>query len=218
MRAPLPVLEMLYHEQPQFHAIVRAGYLSRVAQIATADWLYSRIVEGVSEETLAARGLRMPEQLTSLATWLTMAADNCEDDFDVNRWVSYVQYLMASSLPFMSPYHGANLIDAVDRSECGPQQRLLIVGWFDLYRAVARRDAAEMASKGRELLQIMPANAPAAHRSYLLDAAVLGEIASGRIPEALAICQQYVPDIYGEGLLPGHMQLLCGFAVGTWLP
>jgi predicted membrane-bound spermidine synthase len=214
MRAPLPVLEMLYDERPQFHALVRGGYLGRVAQVATADWLYSRIVDGVSEETLAERGSRMPEHLTSLATWLTMAADDCGDDLDIDRWVTYVQYLMANSLPFMSPYHGANLIDAVDRSECGPQQRRLIAGWFDLYRAVARRDAAQMASIGRELLQIMPAQAPAAHRSYLLDAAVLGEIASGRVREALAICQQYVPAIYGDSPLPGHMQLLCGFAVG----
>jgi predicted membrane-bound spermidine synthase len=218
MRAPVPVLEMLYDEHPQFHAIVRAGYLSRVAHIATADWLYSRIVDGVSEETLAARGVTMPEHLTSLATWLTMAADHCGDDLDLDRWVSYVQYLMASSLPSMSPHRGANLIDAIDRSECGPEQRHLIVGWFDLYKAVARRDAAEMASKGRELLQIMPANAPAAHRGYLVDAAVLGEIASDRIPEALAICQQYVPDMYRDAPLPGHMQLLCGFAVGTSLP
>ena len=216
LRAPLPILEMLNKEQLDFDAISRTNYLSRLAHIVTADWLYSRIVDGNSEETLAEEGFAVPENGNLLAAWLIEAADYCGDDFDLNRWFTNVQDLMVASLPFMSPENGARLIDAVDRSECEAQQFPLIVSWFELYRAIADRDAASMASKGRELIEIMPADAPGAHPNYLLDVVMLGEIAEGRIPAARSIWQQYGVEAYADGPLPGHMQLLSAMALTEW--
>jgi spermidine synthase len=216
MSAPLPLLEMLYGERPRFEAIVRTSYVNRVARIAAADWLYSRIVHGVSPETLAARGWRVPEQMTVAATFLLAAASYCKDDLDPKHWLLNVHFLMVNSLPFVSPEHGARLIDAVDRSVCGVQEQPLIAGWFRLYRAVAARDAAEMASNGRALIEIIRAADPArAHIRYPLDAAMLGEIASGRVSEALGIWRQYAAETYGTDPLPGYMQLLVDFAKGS---
>ncbi|MFQ5549529.1 MAG: spermidine synthase [Woeseia sp.] len=212
LRAPLPVLEMLGGRQPDFTAIVRTGHLNRLASILAADWLYNRIVIGVSEETLADNGVSAPEEYSLLATWLRQAADYCEDDFDLNRWFVYVQELMVAGLPFSSPENGASLIDAVDRSQCEGQQFPLIVSWFDLYRAVAERDAAAMSERAGALLEIMPADAPGKHRSYLLDAAMLGAIASGDVTRARALWSQYALQMYGASPVPGHMKLLSGIA------
>ncbi len=205
--APLPVLEMLDNEPLEFDVITKTSYLSRLVHIEAADWLYDRIVDGVAKDTPS-------EDARLLATWLRDAAGYCEEDFDLNLWFAYVQDLMAASLPYMDPEKGERLIDAIDRSECESQQFPLIVRWFDLYRAVARRDAAVMASIGKELIEIMPMDAPGAHRGYLLDALMLGDLAGGRIDAAHANWQQYGPRMYGDGPLPGHMQLLRAMANG----
>ena len=212
--APLPVLEILHDEQLQFDAIIRTQYLSRLARIATADWLYSRIVDGKTEDMLAEDGLTVPEDVSLLAAWLSDAAEYCESDFDLNRWFAFVQDLMVATLPYMSSADGARLIDAVDRSECEGQQFPLIVSWFDLYRAVAGRDEGAMASEAKDLIGIMPADAPGAHRSYLLDALMLGEIAEGRLAAAREDWEKYAPGMYGDVPLPGHMQLLSAIALG----
>jgi predicted membrane-bound spermidine synthase len=213
MRAPLPMLEILNGEKLDFGATGRTTHLNRLVYITTADWLYSRIVEDVSEATLAENGVTAPEHGELLATWLRTAANYCEDDLDLSRWIAYANNLMVVSLPFMSPERGARLIDAVDRSECADHRFPLIAGWFDLYRAVADRDTTEMANKGRALIEIMPADASVSHRAYLLGALMLGEIANGRVSAARSIWQRYAPEIYGDGPLPGHMQLLSALAM-----
>lgn len=207
LQAPLPLLEMLSREQLDFEAVTKTSYLSRLAHIETADWLFRRIVDGVAEGALT-------ENVNLLATWLSEAAGYCEDDFDLNRWFVYVQDLMVASLPYMSPEKGVRLLDAVDRSECEGQQFPLVLSWFDLYRAVAKRDASSMAEKGRELMEIMPADGPGIRRSYLLDATMLGEAAQDRYSEAQDLWRQYGADVYGDGPLPGHMQLLTAMAAG----
>ncbi|MFQ6005975.1 MAG: hypothetical protein ACE5OQ_10775, partial [Woeseia sp.] len=212
LRAPLPMLEMLGDRKLDFSAIVRTRHLDRLTSILTADWLYNRIVIGVSEVALEADGITAPHEYSLLATWLRQAADYCEDDFDINRWFTYVQDLMVASLPFSSPENGASLIDAVDRSQCKGQQFPLIVSWFDLYRAVAERDAAAMTERASALIEIMPVDAPGKHRGYLLDAAMLGAIAYGNVTQARALWDQYALQMYGGSPIPGHMGLLSGIA------
>jgi len=205
--APLPVLEMLKNEQLEFDAITKTGYLSRLVHIEAADWLYDFIVDSIAED-------KQSEEGRLLATWLREAAAYCEDDLDLNRWFTYVQDLMVASLPYMGPDKGNQLIDAIDRSQCETQQFPLIVRWFDLYRAVANRDAAAMATIGKELIEIMPMDAPGAHRGYLLDVLVLAQIAEGRFEAANTNWQRYGSKMYGDGPLPGYMQLLRALAEG----
>ncbi len=55
---------------------------------------------------------------------------------------------------------------------------------LDLYRAVARRDAAEMSAGARRLLA-NDAKSPAILDDYLVTAAMLGDIAAGNSERAL---------------------------------
>ncbi len=208
LNAPFPVIEMLHHEQLEFDAITKTGHLSRLLRIEAADWLYDFIVDGVAED-------KQSEEGRVLATWLRDAAAYCEDDFDINRWFTNVQDLMIVSLPYMGPEKGERLIDAVDRSECESQQFPVILRWFDLYRAVANRDAAAMATIGTDLIEIMPSDAPSAHRGYLLDVLMLAHIAEGKFEAANANWQQYGARMYGDGPLPGYVQLLRAMADGS---
>jgi spermidine synthase len=208
LQAPLPMLEMLDGELLDFDDVSRTQYLSRLVWIDTADWLYARLVQGEGEDEIAGETGAVPANVAFLGKWLSEAATYCEEDFDLNRWFAYVQDLMAAALPHMSPERGVELIDAIDRSECEGQQFPLIVRWFDLYRAVAGRDAAAMASRAAELIDLMPADAPITHRNYMLDALILGEIAQGDVVNARVHWEKFGPGMYGDGPLPGHMQLL----------
>ncbi len=72
-----------------------------------------------------------------------------------------------------------------------------------------------MATIGTDLIEIMPSDAPSAHRGYLLDVLLLAHTAEGRFEAANADWQQYGTTMYGDDPVPGYVQLLRAMADGS---
>jgi len=87
--------------------------------------------------------------------------------------------------------------------------------WLDVYRAVARRDASMMSSAARRALAD-EAEISTELQSYLVSAAMLGDVAADRPEDALAVWGRYSGDAFAGGAqLPSYMHLITAAALGS---
>ena len=86
--------------------------------------------------------------------------------------------------------------------------------WRDLYDGIARRDGDAMSASGRRLLTRYEDMSD--HRSaYVISAAMLGDIASGRPLEAHATWVTHGQERFEGNDLPEHVKLILSVAVGA---
>ena len=122
-----------------------------------------------------------------------------------------VHNIMAVSLPFLDAATGIALVDKIASAKCTAQQERLSLLWFDLYRAVARRDATNMSSAAHRLLVDEAEMAPVL-KPYLVIAAMLGHITSGSPEQARAVWDRYSQKVFGDRELPEYVKLVSRIA------
>tara|TARA_B110000196_G_C20565312_1_gene395038 strand:+ start:131 stop:499 length:369 start_codon:yes stop_codon:yes gene_type:complete len=118
---------------------------------------------------------------------------------------------MSVSLPYLNPHTGTSLINTIAAANCTAQNDAQVMAWFDLYRAVARRDETAMSSVARYLLEDN-VKASADLLPYLVAAAMLGDLTADEPERALDLWNRYSKKVFITAQSIGHMDLLTRLA------
>jgi predicted membrane-bound spermidine synthase len=197
--APLPVLEMLGMDPVDYASVSREGVLRRATMIRQANDRY-----GVSGD-----GHDSVPQLGSTATIVELLSRSCEPASNSEVWLSGLNTLAQSTLPFLNRADATALLDAALPASCVASASPRLQTWSALYRAVASRDAAAMAAQGLAALRAPSFNA--SMQQYALGAAMLGALASHRPDLALELWKQRPKSLQHSAASP-EVELIVRFA------
>jgi spermidine synthase len=214
MNPPLPVVEMLAGDRLDHDGITSVPFLSRVKAYENARWIYRSLAEKASLDELGDSGRNMRPDMLYLTTVLRDAMQTCSLDHNPQRFRFSVFDIMAVTLPLLDAEQGVALIDAFADTDCAVQKEEETLLWFDLFRAVARRDALMMSTGSRRLLA-EDVGTPLILHDYLVTAAMLGDIVAGRTENARAIWNLHSQKTYENREIPGHVKLLSSIALGS---
>jgi hypothetical protein len=214
MSPPLPVIEMLAGDRLDYDGITSVPFLSRVKAYENALWIYRSLVARVSADELGSSGRNMRADMSYVTGVLRDALQFCSLDQDPQRFRFSVFDIMSISLPPLSAEQGVALVDELANADCAANKESVTSLWFDLYRAVARRDATTMAASARRLFAD-DVKTPRMQYDYLVTAAMLGDLVSGRNEDALAIWNLYSGKAYEGRPIPGHVKLLSSIALDS---
>jgi spermidine synthase len=208
--APIPVAEMLGNDTVVHSSLSSAEVMGRTISHGEAEWIYGRIANLATLEELGSRNMDL--EITLMTDLVRDSMQTCAGDEDPQRWLMALHYVMKATLPYLDADHGLAIIDAVGAPDCMAQTEPNTLLWLDLYRAVARRDAASMSAGARRLLADRT-DMPAMLQSYLTSVAMLGDVAAGRPEDALAAWNTYSEDAFPAGNLPAYMELIASIAL-----
>lgn len=214
MFPPLPVAEMLADDRLHYDAITNVPFLLRVSGHENALWMYRRLVENASLDELARSGTNMRPDMMYLADSLRNNAQSCIFGPDSRRFRFSLHDLMSVTLPFLNPDQGSRLIEVVANTDCAAQKDEQTSTWLTLYRAVARRDAMAMAATARRLLSAQ-GDRPRIMQDYLLVAATLGNLVSGRVDQARAVWNRYSEEKFSDRSPSRYVELISRIALGS---
>lgn len=113
--------------------------------------------------------------------------------------------------PFLRPEQSEGMWNALGVWPCGTGLLPHETRWVELFRAVGRRDSEEMARRGTEMLERAFPRQPALRR-YLLAAAMLGTLTSGKRGTAQELWTRYRGPVFETGEPPPLFQLLAAHA------
>lgn len=212
MTPPLPVVEMLAGGRLDMNRVTSVPLLVRVEAYENAVWVYRNLVEKPSLDELGRAGRNMSQMMLYSSTALRDAIQSCSLDQAPQRFRFSVFDIMSFTLPLLDAEQGVALVDAFADTDCTVAKDAETILWFDLYRAVARRDATMMSEGSRRLLAEEVGTPPILH-GYLVSAAMLGDIVAGRPDDANAIWTTYAAGAYGNRELPGHVKILSSIAL-----
>jgi spermidine synthase len=212
MNPPLPVVEMLTGDRLDYTELTDVSYLTRVIKHQEATWIYRRLANNTSVDELVDSGRYIQQGTIYLTDLLQTSLQSCDMDYDSPRFRILVHDIMLMTLPFLNVDQGVSLVDTFSSADCAAQKDPQTLMWFDLYRAVARRDADLMSTASRRIL-MHDADTPAILRSYLVTSAMLGDIASGRPEDAQAAWREYAERVFANRALPGHVEIISGIAM-----
>ncbi len=214
MTSTLPIVEMLAGDRLEHHRLSPIPTISRVKEHLNALWIYRRIAEKASLDELAGSGAHMRLILNYMTESLFNAMHACVSDQDLARLRFSTFDIMLVTLPFLDAEQGVSLVDAVANTDCEAQKDASTSLWFDLYRAVARRDANAMSVTARQLLQD-DAGTPLILQNYLVMSAMLGDIVVGQPGEAREVWNLYSEKVFANGELPEDVELLRRIALNA---
>jgi spermidine synthase len=168
--APLPVLEMtgLGDFDPSW---VSANISFRRTVMMDAAKRISRTFSDDSHDISA-----LPPELAVVA----LLARSCDPTTTDDEWLRGMQTLAANTLAYLPPAEGSDLLRRALPEACLEQAKVSarVLGWLDLYRAVAARDGARMAAAAQPLLEDPRSAESQLH--YALEAGMLGYLAAGQ--------------------------------------
>ena len=209
--APLPVVEILHDRQIDFANASPAPFLIQMANHQMATALYQRIVTGSESDVYGSAGASLLPETMYLTELLLSQMNACDAD---SQWagLELVSHdLMTKTLAFLPAADGLALVDHIAESSCGLSASARVHQWFSLYRAVATRDASTIASTAEALMN--DPETARGYRSYLLTAAMLGNVAADRYESAMNLWRRYGEQTYANGRLPTHADLVLRIAV-----
>lgn len=209
--APLPVLEMLGGELLNHTSLTDVTALKRVRKHFRSRWIHRQLTRNATHYDKDWKARRVSRSTLHSTKELQHASSSCDLDSDVPRFHLMVHNIMAVSLPFLDAATGIALVDKIASAKCTAQQERLSLLWFDLYRAVARRDATNMSSAAHRLLVDDAEMAPVL-KPYLVIAAMLGHITSGSPEQARAVWDRYSQKVFGDRKLPEYVKLVSRIA------
>ena len=213
MNPPLPVVEMLAGDRLKHDELTSVPFLSRVTEHENALWIYRRLSQNASLDELGSSGRYMRPDMMYLTDLLRDAMQSCISAQDSRRFrIFWVHDIMSITLPFLDADQGVSLVDALANTDCAAERERQTLLWVDLYRSVARRNAAMMSATARRLLAD-DAGTPLIFHDYLVTAAMLGDIAAGRPEDALAAWRRYSEKAFANRELPGHVEWISRIAL-----
>ncbi|MDJ0939841.1 MAG: hypothetical protein QNJ00_08745 [Woeseiaceae bacterium] len=206
--APLPVLEMLNRTSITFADIAPEAARSsrRLDLVGKAHWVHEKItqtklVDPPSTET------SIDAPVLYLADWLSASQQNCLAEANPDRWAASVFDLMSFTLPNLDPARGEALIDEATTAACGVATETDARRWLQLYRDIARRDGGSMYRSAMTILR----NSSALEdfrADYLINAAMLGAISTGRLEDAYGVWDAWGKAHYANTEMAAHTKLM----------
>jgi len=203
--ATLPVLEMVGLAKPDLSQVSADPYFARAETVASARAGYGTMVDNIDMSNQM-----LPPLYQALST-LRLLGDSCAPMRYEREWMLALQSLAVLTLPYLDAPMGNGLLAAVSPENCPGTVSEGLRSWLSLYRAVASRDASEIATVAEDLLaDDIAEDEP--RRRYLLAAAMLGHLGQGQSEEALRIWQEHGRGIDTELLAP-DLRLLVSLAL-----
>ena len=183
--APLPVLEMLGFGDFDLSRVTSDRDFQRTVMIDDAR----RISRTFSDGDRDVSSLRPELEVVALL------ARSCDPTTTDDEWLRGLQTLAISALPFLPPAEGSDLLQRAMPAACLERANVSarVLGWLDLYRAVAARDGARMAAAAQPLLED-PSSADW-QRHYALEAGMLGYLAAGQPDRTLELWERQPPGL-----------------------
>jgi hypothetical protein len=205
-QSPLPVLEMLGIASPEFAGTTPQQYLARGTAIELAKLTQAAVAHGTESEQ------PLPPTHAGAVTTLQLLQESCATGRFQKPWDPTLHVLAVATLPYLDSSAAQQLLDAAVPDACADALSDSARSWLELYRAVAARDAAWMASVAERLLAA-GATRDASRRQYLSTAAMLGRLVAGQPKQALEFWEKHrVEDDTAQP--PGDMRLLVSMAIG----
>jgi spermidine synthase len=199
---PLPVVEMLDGRRSPSGPITHDENFIPAVQAAeakrAADAMLGRSGWQAVREDLAR-------------DWLIVTAmlDRCDPRADWYKWRSALRSATATTARYLDADDNASVFDALLKHRCIPRLPRLDRDWLELLYAVSQRDAARMSRLAVALMETTSGE----EQSYLLRAAMLGELAQDRSKEALLLWQREGKRAFEPGAAPGlDSQTMLSFA------
>jgi predicted membrane-bound spermidine synthase len=208
--APLPVVEMLAGDILDHSELGSAAYFMRIINSEVARSLHGRLVD--NEWAADKRSVHTSPNLELLADLMRLSQDTCAFDGDPTRWLTVTHKIMEVTLPFLNEEQGIEIVDAATATECRVQQEAAIAVWLDVYRAVALRDAAQLSVAARRVLE-QEGRLSGNLMTYVVSAAMLGDIAAGDPEAASLIWDRYGQSVISNGGLPIYTGLISSIAL-----
>ena len=206
--APLPVLEMLNRTSITFADIAPEAARSsrRLNLVGKAHWVHEKItqtklVDPPSSET------SIDAPVLYLADWLSASQQNCLAEANPDRWAASVFDLMSFTLPNLDPARGEALIDEVTTAACRVANNAEARRWLQLYRGIARRDGGSIYRSATTILRT-GTELEDYRVEYLVNAAMLGAISTGRLEDAYRIWTDYGKAHYADTEMAAHTKLM----------
>ena len=203
--ATLPVLEMVGLAKPDFSQVSVDPYFARAETVASARAGYGTMVDNVDMTN------QMLPPLYQTFSTLRLLGGSCAPMRFEREWTTALHSLAVLTLPYLDAPMGNGLLAAVSPENCPGTVSEGLRSWMSLYRAVASRDASEIATVAEDLLaDDIAEDEP--RRRYLLAAAMLGRLGQGQSEEALRIWQEHGRGVDIELLSP-DLRLLVSLAL-----
>ena len=210
--APLPVVEMLSGEIFDHSQVTHTRFLGSVAMHMEARWVHRNLFD-TGEIGQGNSYSRPSVPLTGYLTHsLRRALSSCTLDSAISDFRFILHDVMRMSLPFLNPDDGISLVNMVAEANCAASEDSQTVLWLNLYRAVAHRDANGMSAAARRLLE-NKVETPIAVRSYVVAAAMLGDLTAGEPGHARDIWSRYSSKAFPNDSGPEYVELLRRLAI-----
>jgi hypothetical protein len=187
----VPVLELLEPSRPQRppNPLFRgAGDFGRLEHTRLAWYSRNYLLNATATEGAPALTRALQKDLDLFKLRLL----DCREPRDHDVWLHSALRIAQTVNPYLTPEDAMPLWSRVQAAACFSSLYDFQREWIALFRAVAARDAPQMAERAAHLLETQHDAGPEA-REYLLLAAMAGNIAIGRREAALKAW-----DLYGE--------------------
>jgi hypothetical protein len=186
----VPVLALLDGDWPTPLARIQTAGQNRPQRVDRALAGAESIGVMLSGAADQARALSPAQRNAAIMSHALL--DNCAGAAE--PWLDAVTEVTQSSIPYLTTADAAVMFDRIRASRCykslnEPQRRHI-----ELLQAMNDLDAATMYAQGSALLRMVVADREPEHSTYLL-AALTGAVATGRIAEARALRDLYVPGL-----------------------
>ena len=205
--APLPLLEMLDvgHGLPPQELSVQ----SDITQVER--WQQTRLAFRLllGDETTPPREGAVRDALALLS----VARSECASAFAASSWEAAAFRLAIELTPALRPELSAKLWARLGDSPCAQHASALTRRWLALYAAVGQRDGAGMATGATAMLGEPEATADGERFGYLVATAMLGALANGDAPRALAVWSRYGAKRWTAQSVNFHLRLLLATAL-----
>jgi predicted membrane-bound spermidine synthase len=184
LNAGVPVLELLdaARSRRAVNPLFRGAYAFERVENTRLAWYGRNFLAGPRAPTPED----VPTQLQKDLELLKLRLLECREPSELDVWLHSAVRVAQALNPYLAPDDLAPVWGRIASSWCFRTLHEFQRRWLELFAAVAKRDAARMASLGEELLRTQP-EIGAEAREYLLTAAMAGHIASGQAPPALAL-------------------------------
>ena len=191
----VPVLEML-EPSPGRRAgnpLFRGAYAFERIENTRLAW-YGRNFLAATSGVPAPEAV--PTQLQKDLELVKLRLMECRDPRDLDVWLHSAVRVAQALNPYLAPDDLAPVWARIASGWCYPTLHEFQRDWIALFRAVAARDAARMATFGTRLLrtQLQLGSEP---RGYLLMAAMTGHVARGEGAAALELWREHAERIRG---------------------
>jgi spermidine synthase len=179
--APWPILEMTARSPlaPEAPLSVPKWYSDRRTETAVRAQVAFGFLTGAAIPDAEARE-QLGDSYRAFATFRDRFIA-CGSDFPATDLWDVLEVVATHESVFLPPAESAQLWERVRRSSCYAKLPDRVRGWFAVFDALGRRDAAESA---RTALAALEGAKGEAQQSYFYGAAMTGLIAAGRMDEA----------------------------------